>query len=399
MLNSIILRNEPFGGVYFNQQNGRTIMMDQEGFISLLKHLKKEPVTQKEEKFNEFFFNTETPKNIKFMLNRSTKFIKDSPLVTTSPTLIDLSLNNYCNLSCSYCYMSAKKMGKGEDLSMENFEFLLSEMKKNRVLQIALGGGEPTLHPHFTEILKLLRIESDIIPNYTTNGTNLIPVILDASKEYCGAVAVSYSEEREEETQKAVKTLTNHGIQTNIHIVLLKSRIPKLSEITEKYAKLGIHSVVLLLFKPIGRGENLTYEILTPEDKKSFASEVMKVVLLRQKYGVRLSIDACSAFAVKDFPFLPESIDGCTGGTYSAYIDWNLNMKTCSFMQNNSGVDVKTKGIIGAWKSEIFNKFREMILNPRYEGCKACESFSSCWGGCPIKPELNYCEVKGEGIL
>lgn len=386
-----------FGGVYFNQTNGRMVLVDREGFLTLLKYLQQKPLNERERIFSQFFFSPKYPKEVELRIDATIKSKIEYPVpVTNTPLLIDLSLNNYCNLSCNYCYMSAKSVKEGSNLSMEDFNLLLVKMKKSRVLQVALGGGEPTLHPHFPEFLKKLRIEGDIIPNYTTNGTNLTEMILEASKKYCGAVAVSYSEKRFNETIKATKKLINYGIQTNMHLVLLKSRIPQLSEITEQYAKLGITNVVLLLFKPMGRGANLTNEILSSEDRRTLSKELLKILALRKNYKLGLSIDACSSFIVKDFPFLPQSIEGCTSGICSAYVDWQLNMKPCSFMQNIKGHSLRNMDIKNAWKS--FEKFRNILINPSYEGCKTCEHFASCFGGCPIEPNLVFCEDKGKNL-
>ena len=41
IINSLILRNEPFGGVYFDQSSGRMVMVDHEGFLTLIKYLKR----------------------------------------------------------------------------------------------------------------------------------------------------------------------------------------------------------------------------------------------------------------------------------------------------------------------------------------------------------------------
>lgn len=390
----IILRNEPFGGVYFNQANGRMVMVDSSGFLTLLKSLKKEDLSEQEQKFCNFFFNPKFPKKVELRIDPSIIFRNGPVPCTKTPVLVDLSLNNYCNLTCDFCYMSAKPIKAGEHLSMLDFDILLEKMIKSRVLQIALGGGEPTLHPHFIEILRKLRIKGNIIPNYTTNGSNLTPEILKATEQYCGAVAVSYSEDRTEETIEATKKLVSQGIQTNLHLVLLKSRIPRLLGITKQYAKLGIANVVLLLFKPMGRGTNLAHEILDSTDRKALSIELLKILTLRKKYGIRLCIDACSSFIVKDFPFLPQSIEGCTGAIYSAYIDWKLNMKPCSFMQENKGINVKETGILEAWRSDSFVQFRHSLLTPRYDGCKNCDHISSCWGGCPIHPDLVFCEDK-----
>lgn len=398
--NKIILRNEVFGGVYFNQANGRMVFIDREGFFTLIKYLQKKSINEKEKKFNNFFFNPQCPKEVELRIDPKIKISSQyiAP-VTKTPVLIDLSLNNYCNLTCNFCYMSATSINNGEYLSMDDFDFLLTKMINGRVLQIALGGGEPTLHPQFTDILKKLRINGDIIPNYTTNGTNLTEEILNASKKYCGAVAVSHSEERIKDTIEATKKLLHHGIKTNMHLVLLKSRIPKLSEITEQYAKLGISNVVLLLFKPMGRGSNLKNEILDSSDRKTLTIELLKILKLYKKYRVRLSIDACSSFIVKDFPFLPQSIEGCTGAIYSAYVDWNLEMKPCSFMQDIQGFSLKHNSIIKAWESPIFTNFREKLLQPRYKGCKKCEFYTSCWSGCPIAPDIVFCEERSKELI
>ena len=176
-MNQIVLRNESFGGVYFNQENGRMVMVDSHGFLTLLKSLKKVPLNKQEKKFCNFFFNAQVPKKVELRIDPSIKFGKSIIPCTKTPVLIDLSLNNYCNLSCDFCYMSAKPLKEGEHLSMQDFDLLVQKMVKSRVLQIALGGGEPTLHPQFTEILRKLRVDANIIPNYTTNGSNLTPEI------------------------------------------------------------------------------------------------------------------------------------------------------------------------------------------------------------------------------
>ena len=49
--------------------------------------------------------------------------------------------------------------------------------------------------------------------------------------------------------------------------------------------------------------------------------------------------------------------------------------------------------ILKAWES--FQKFRESLIYPRYEGCRECNFFFNCFGGCPIEPNLVFCEDKG----
>lgn len=398
MNKTIVLRNEPFGGVYFNQLNGRIVIVDGEGFATMIKYLHGKSLTDRQKKFLNFFFNETTPRSVELRFSPSIKLKTSSFIITSTPILINLSLNNYCNLNCPFCYVPTKQIDNGQSLSVENFDMLLSDMIKSRVMQVAIGGGEPTLHPDFVDFLKKLRVKGNIVPNYTTNGTNLTEDVLYASKKYCGAVGVSYSEERESETLAAIKKLLNRKIQAHLHMILTKSRLYKLAKTIEKYVMLGVSNVVLMLFKPMGRGSTLLHEILNRDDFKTIFTEMLKLLSFRKKYGLKLYIDACSTFIFKEFSFLPESINGCSGALHSAFIDWNLEMKPCSFMIHTKGINLKESNISNAWNSPIFENFRHTIIYPRYQGCKTCNFFPNCWGGCPITPEIVFCEKKGKKI-
>ncbi|MFX0077358.1 MAG: radical SAM protein [Candidatus Hermodarchaeota archaeon] len=391
--NSVILRNEPFGGIYFNQLNGKMAMVDHEGFMALL-NFKSDSLSTKQKQFTRVFFNAETPNNVEFRFEPVSKG-ELFPLKTSSPLIVNLAINNYCNLDCCYCYSLNEIENPRVDLSLDDLNFLLFEFRKNRVIQVAVGGGEPTLHPNFGEILRRLRVEGGIVPNYTTNGTTLTSEVLNASKKYCGAVAVSYSEERENQIDNAIRKLQKFGIQTHLNVIMLKSRIPNLAAIAEKYAKLGVSNIILLLFKPIGRGSNLTQEIPDTSDAKPLNQELIKIFSFNKKYGLILSIDACSSFIFKDFQMLSSSIGGCTSALYSCCVDYNLKMRPCSFLQHQEGIDLKKGNIKEAWNSVEFDNFRSSVNKPRFTGCSKCDYYSNCLGGCSLEPRLTFCKAKG----
>lgn len=47
---------------------------------------------------------------------------------------------------------------------MNDVEKIICEAEKLGILQITLGGGDPNQHPHFVDILKLIK-EHNIIPS------------------------------------------------------------------------------------------------------------------------------------------------------------------------------------------------------------------------------------------
>ncbi len=373
------------------------LMLDDEGFRAHLHFIRHKNLTSAERIFAAPYYTAEDPTAVKVMLDPAAKLQSGTPLVTHTPILMDVSLTNACNLHCPFCYMDAQPMSSttGTILAKADFEVLLGRMKKARVLQVALGGGEPTLHPHFPEILRRLREEADIVPNYTTNGSNLTPAVLAATKAYCGAAAVSYSEDREAQVADAVKTLVAEGIQTNVHVVMLRDRIPRLYDIAQQCANWGARSVVFLLFKPMGRGGGLADQVIGGNDVPALQSAILRLIELHAQRGLVLSFDACSAPLLRDFPFLAESIDGCNGARNSAYVDWTLAMKPCSFMQGVPGVSLWNQSIAIAWQTPLFREFRGRVLIPRDVGCAACTFFGSCWGGCPLDSTLTVCAQKG----
>ncbi len=67
-----------------------------------------------------------------------------------------LALTYECNIQCSYCYAINMKKGAPPFLKIEDFKKVLDWGLKQELEFISFTGGEPTVHPYFTEIVKLL---------------------------------------------------------------------------------------------------------------------------------------------------------------------------------------------------------------------------------------------------
>ena len=69
-----------------------------------------------------------------------------------------IDLSNPCNLNCPYCYIeeknSTRKIRKPHELSLEETKELINDLKSCGVVNINIvGAGEPTIDPHFEEII------------------------------------------------------------------------------------------------------------------------------------------------------------------------------------------------------------------------------------------------------
>lgn len=92
-------------------------------------------------------------------------------LVSDTPELIDLKITDYCPFGCSFCYQGSTADGKHADFGeIERFADLCFELG---VFEVAIGGGEPTLHPRFLDVLSLFA-ERGILAHFTTKNLKFL---------------------------------------------------------------------------------------------------------------------------------------------------------------------------------------------------------------------------------
>ena len=113
-----------------------------------------------------------------FLLRKPLHFLKEKRILSFDPNFfaIELEINSYCNLACFNCDRSIRQARTDEEMSLENIQKFVNESiaLKRKWHVIKILGGEPTLHPQFFEILKILNIYRDFNPackiSLATNG-------------------------------------------------------------------------------------------------------------------------------------------------------------------------------------------------------------------------------------
>jgi len=306
---------------------------------------------------------------------------KDEPFWGPLPELLDISITNSCGKGCSYCYQNATPGGRS--MSLDEYRSILSQVK-GHVQQVALGGGEPTEHPEFIELLRTTREDFDIIPSYTTNGSpeTLTDEIVEATKKYCGAVAVSWHEGSDK--QFALKRFLNADVTTNIHFIVDASNIDKAIEMLEERPFTeGINAIIFLLHKPVGRAAHGKLVL-------QFDEKVQRFLDLAQKdYPFQVGFDACFASALTAHTDITQDCyDTCDGGRFSCYIDADMNVSPCSFDKRRHYGSLNESTLEEIWMGEAFTEYRSCYR----EACSSCTKRRSCMGGCALHPEVVMCE-------
>lgn len=336
-------------------------------------------------------FNMETGAYVRTgILDENGKDTGVDPFMASFPHLIDVGIMGHCihgktGLCVKAgigCYQSGLTVDK-PNMTLEDFRSI-AEQCKDKCNQLALGGrGDPDQHEHFEEILKIARM-NHLVPNFTTSGYGMTPVIADLCKRYCGAVAVSWY--RSEYTLRAIQMLLDAGVKTNIHYVVGKNTIDEAIErISKNDFPKGINAVVLLLHKPAGLGSKDNMLSVSDPRVKQLFDEVDK------RHPYKIGMDSCNVPGALNFcrNVIAESLDTCEGGRFSCYIGADMTMVPCSFDQNKRfEVSLKNNTIQKAWESREFERFRNHMRG----ACPECEKRNLCLGGCPLMPEIVFCD-------
>lgn len=210
-------------------------------------------------------FSTEDGTKIRFSFDNPNNEIN---VKSTFPELIDLKLTDYCPYGCEFCYMGSTLKGKHGKL--ENIEKILATLSEAGVFEIAFGGGEPTLHPNFREIIEKTKNQYRMVPNFTTKNIRII-------KEYewlsqiVGGVAFSVT--KVEEVDQIVEQIKSVNLECDdfcvsryrkpkyfsiiLHVVIGTVTKAEFVKILTKASEAHF-GITLLGYKTTGRGDEFT---------------------------------------------------------------------------------------------------------------------------------------------
>ncbi len=149
-----------------------------------------------------------------------------------------LTINRACNLRCKWCYARdteyKSSLTMSKDLAFELIDFFDSINVKHMILI----GGEPTIHPHFFEIIKyakekkikcalvtngLMFKNDEFISKYKSFGLNSVSLSLKGENEKTYKEITGF--DGFQETIGIIKKLVSSDISVSVSMVLTESNI------------------------------------------------------------------------------------------------------------------------------------------------------------------------------
>jgi hypothetical protein len=297
-------------------------------------------------------------------------FAKHSRALT--PELVDLKITNRCDAGCAFCYQGSTSRGIHAPLTA--IEKILDDLAELKVLEVAIGGGEPTEHPEFAEIIKAAAFRG-IVPNFTTYSDRWLskPDLVKTVATHCGGIGVSVNSAADVAKVVAIRhAMSATGMRYDAvaaQHALGTLPIEKSAELVklmdEEYLPL-----LLLGYKKTGRGAGFpAHDSTSPEAQRTMLRAL-------ENRGENLSVDTA---IVETMPILLDGVLQAKAlvspgeGLFSCYLD-----AVTGRMAPSSYADKDAFSLIPETAEAIARRFRsyadEILAEKRAETRKGAKT-------------------------
>jgi radical SAM protein with 4Fe4S-binding SPASM domain len=348
---AVRLRREAWGGVAFDRARGDLLELDREGF-ALLVALRTPMVLRARERGKRRaevvslirrlerhgFVRRVAADAVPLPADRWTEEVARDGSGLRAPLVAHWAVTYRCNLHCPFCY---SKSGPHHDFGPSAMarQRLVGRLADWGVLEVALGGGEPTMLPDFAELLAAIRA-AGMVPNVTTNGTVRHAAVVRALTEHAGVVHLSADRPDLLDTargegvsarlRETARVLRGAGVRLGVNLLLTPDNVRDIRRSLEALLDLGVEGVTFL--RPKGKWAARHWPDFPAGDDLARLGDDLRS-FMRTRPPVRLYVDTALRGEWVECGLLkdPEpEVVGCGGGQRHVAVTPEGDVYACS---------------------------------------------------------------------
>ncbi|MCD6278468.1 MAG: radical SAM protein [Desulfurococcales archaeon] len=334
------------------------------------------------------------------------------PQKLPAPFQVVWNFTNMCNLACKHCYQRAGRALPNE-LNYEEKLRVIEQLDKANVPSLAFSGGEPTIHPHFLDMVYEASRRGMYV-SVATNGMRFADIKFAEKAKKAGLryveVSIDSADPKKHDEfrgivgcwEKAVKGLKNAaklGLSTGMAVTLTRMNVDEVNDLINLAEDVGANRIIFFNFIPVGRGlENAEELDLNPLERERVLRKLarenskrkIEVLSTAPQYG-RIVLQVSRGQEISPTHFyvgsdpavraLTEYIGGCGAGRIYCGIQPDGTVIPCVFMPIPVG-SLRKETFWSIWiTSQLMQDLRDREKLRGNGFCKKCPYKYIC-GGC-----------------
>lgn len=314
---------------------------------------------------------------------------KGETILSSYPRRLVFELTNACNLNCVMCGRNAAEF-KPTIFDMDTFRSFEPLMDISEEVTL-MGWGEPTIHPHFNEMLQIID-KHDARKYFCTNGMTLKKIRDTLFDNHVDVFAVSLDGATDETNSRIRRGSDIHYISDqlteiekykklnglkypwiNFVFCAMKSNIHELPDLVRLAAKIGIDEVKVVFLTVFDN--TLLDESLWGQEEliQDVFSETIKV---GNEYGIALKL-----------PYIPGEDEAGDKLHKDCFVSWrDFFLGSDGFVRPCMSTPIKffeydrNRDFMSFWNSPEYQNYRKTV-NDRMSmdsPCRKCYQSSHC---------------------
>ncbi len=308
------------------------------------------------------------------------EYFKENPFLQT----FHIELTSKCNERCVHCYIPHEK--KNTEIEYDLMIDTLNQCKDMGVLTVIFSGGEPMLHPHFSDFLCYAK-NLDLNVTILSNLTVLNDAILESLKyKHASCVNVSlYSmcpdihdsittvKGSFEITKSNILKLIDNDVPVQVNCPIMKQNKDSFYEVVNwgQEHKCSVITDYLIMARSDRSTDNLDNR-LSPDDLKSVISSLVKndVVFQSNIKARKVSKEASPNIGPDDRI--------CGVGMSTLCMVASGEVYPCAGWQRYICGDLKNETLKQIWEGSPQVKYLRKLRLRDFSECIGCEDFNYC---------------------
>ncbi len=306
-------------------------------------------------------------------------FHTSSSYLPIAPMKVYFDMTYLCNLNCKHCITNSSpwKDTRKELHSNRIFE-IVDELAEIGVLEIAVGGGEPLVHPYWFFIFKHIT-DLGINLTITTNGL----LLNERNLQYLRSVKpfevrISFDGGRTlhntirgrdtyDKALKGLKNLVKNKLKAAARFTYCKGAEDEMEQLFTDIAETGCKTLKIAMIKNAGRAIN-NPELLAPMPDMDTAHWFLG---LGKKNGIKVQLSGddfpISYLQAHDPKLRNEDRKNCGAGFETCYISPYGQVFSCVTIPTMEFGQLHKQSFLSVWQGQKANNFRKEAM-----GCSTC---------------------------